>query len=92
MKPLNNNVLIRPKLTEMQTPSGLLLPESSVKESGYGQVLAVGSGKVVMGKKIPVDLEPGDWVYYNIRKAVDVDFGGPAIMITDDDIYAKETK
>lgn len=51
-KPLGDRVLIRPTKTEKTTASGLVLPDSSKKESQTGEIIAVGNGLTDEGKTI----------------------------------------
>ena len=46
IKPLFDNVLIRPVQQESKTPSGIVLPDSVKEKPQVGEVMAVGTGKV----------------------------------------------
>ncbi len=46
IKPLFNNVLIKPQESVSKTESGIFLPENAKEESQVGTVMAVGEGKV----------------------------------------------
>jgi len=45
IKPLFDNVLIKPLDAEEKLPSGIILPDSAKEKPQVGQVMAVGSGK-----------------------------------------------
>lgn len=73
IKPFGDRVLVRPFTEEAlrqargNKPSfGIILPESVTKEkSAQGKVLAVGEGKWVDGKLIPVRIKVGDTVIFS---------------------------
>ncbi len=44
IKPLFDNVLIRPVQQESKTPSGIVLPDSAKEKPQVGEVMAVGPG------------------------------------------------
>jgi chaperonin GroES len=45
IKPLFDNVLIKPLEAETKLPSGLVLPDSAKEKPQMGEVMAVGTGK-----------------------------------------------
>ncbi|KAN0083808.1 chaperonin [Elaphomyces granulatus] len=61
--PLLDRVLVQRIKPEPKTASGIILPESSVKDIPQAKVLAVGPGAIDRhGNKIPVNVVPGDRV------------------------------
>lgn len=65
VKPLFDNVLIKPLEEETKTPSGIVLPETAKEKPQIGQVMAVGSGGITDdGKKIPMIVKAGQKVMY----------------------------
>ena len=73
IKPFGDRILVRPFTEEAlrqaqgQKPSfDIILPESVTKEkSAQGKVLAVGEGKWVDGKLVPVRIKVGDTVVFS---------------------------
>ncbi|MFM2357979.1 MAG: 10 kDa chaperonin [Candidatus Parcubacteria bacterium] len=67
--PLGDRVLIRPfSLDEVhtKTASGIIIPETIDKEKPrQGEVVAVGHGKMVDGKLIPLQVQVGDKVMFS---------------------------
>ena len=64
IKPLRDQVLLEP-LKEERKKGGIILPETVQKERPEkAKVVAVGPGKVVDGKLVPVDLKKGDVVLF----------------------------
>jgi chaperonin GroES len=66
LKPLFNNVVLKPLKKEEMTKSGLVLPDSSDKEKPErGEVVAVGSGKILdNGQLLPLTVKVGDKVIF----------------------------
>ncbi len=66
LKPLNENVLIKPQAREEATKSGIVLPNSVQTEGPQrGQVLAVGLGRLLEnGSRAPMAVAVGDQVMY----------------------------
>ncbi len=77
LKPMYDNLVIRPIKVEEKTASGLYLGNTDVtSEYAEGEVLAVGNGYRSMdGSLIPLTVKEGDIVIY--RK-------GTEVSITDD--------
>ena len=65
IKPLFDNVLIRPLEAEEKTPSGIILPDSAKEKPQVGLVMAVGHGSTNKdGKLIPMIVKVGQKVMY----------------------------
>ncbi|OGH38203.1 MAG: co-chaperone GroES [Candidatus Levybacteria bacterium RIFCSPLOWO2_01_FULL_38_21] len=65
IKPLFDNVLIRPLEAEEKTPSGIILPDSAKEKPQIGEVMAVGPGATNNdGKLIPMMVKVGQKVMY----------------------------
>jgi chaperonin GroES len=64
IKPLRDQVLIQP-LKEEVKKGGILLPDTVLKEKPEkGKVVAVGPGKIVDGKVVPMSVKKGDIVLF----------------------------
>lgn len=81
--PLGDRVLVKPfteeDLRKAQGTKALkfVLPESVTKEkSAQGKVLAVGEGKWVEGKLVPVQVKVGDVVLFSKYGYDEVEHGG----------------
>lgn len=65
IKPLFDNVLIKPLEEETKTPSGILLPETVKEKPQMGQIMAVGPGGITDdGKKVVMTVKVGQKVMY----------------------------
>ncbi|MBL7159565.1 co-chaperone GroES [Candidatus Microgenomates bacterium] len=65
IKPLFDNVLIKPMEEEKKTPSGILLPETAKEKPQIGEIMAVGPGGLTdQGKQISMKVKVGQKVVY----------------------------
>jgi chaperonin GroES len=66
LKPLGDNVVIKPWNSEETTASGIVLPDTADKEKPEkGEVLAVGPGKILdNGQLKPMNVKVGDKVMF----------------------------
>ncbi len=65
IKPLGDRVVIKAIESQETTKSGIVLPGSAKEKPMQGEVLAVGSGELVEGKRVPLELKVGDKVIYS---------------------------
>lgn len=66
--PLGDRVLVKPFDEEemSKTASGIIIPDTVSKEKPeQGEVVAVGEGKWVEGKKVPISVKVGDRVVFS---------------------------
>ncbi len=90
--PLGDRVLVRP-FTEEEARGekgnkhyGIILPESISKEkSAQGQVMAVGEGKFVDGKLVPVQVRVGDVVLFSKYGYDEVEHNGEELYLLKED-------
>lgn len=66
LKPLHDNVVVKPMSAEETTASGIVLPDNASKEKPEkGEVLAVGPGKIMEnGQLKPMNVKIGDKVMF----------------------------
>ena len=65
IKPLFDNVLVRPLEPENRTASGIVLPDSVKEKPQKGEIMAVGPGVTDdNGKLIPMQVKVGQKVLY----------------------------
>ena len=56
LKPLADRVLVKVDAEETQTKGGILLPDTAQKKSQKGEVIAIGSGKMLDdGTRVPFE-------------------------------------
>jgi chaperonin GroES len=90
-RPLHDRVIVRREEEEQKTAGGILLPGSAQEKPNRGEVIAVGSGRVLdSGELRPVDVKVGDVVVfgqYAGNDKIDVD-GEELIILSESDIKA----
>lgn len=65
IKPLFDNVLVKPLEAEEKTASGIILPDSAKEKPQIGLVMAVGDGHTTpQGKVLPMKVKVGQKVMY----------------------------
>jgi len=65
IRPLFDNVLVRPLEAETKTASGILLPDSVKEKPTKGKIMALGTGGLdEKGNRIEFKVKVGDVVYY----------------------------
>lgn len=65
IKPLGDRIVIKVLEKEERTKGGIVLPDTAKEKPQKGEVLAVGSGEIVDGKKIPLELKVGDNIIFS---------------------------
>lgn len=90
IKPLFDNVLIRPLEAEARTASGIILPDSAKEKPQIGLVMAIGTGKLDKdGKKQPIAVKVGEKVMYKKWGGSEVKVGSEEwTMVGQEDILA----
>lgn len=90
IKPLFDNVLVRPLDPEQKTASGILLPDSVKEKPQIGKVMAVGEGGIAPdGKIIKVGVSVGQSVYYKKWGGNEVKVGSEEwVILKQEDILA----
>jgi chaperonin GroES len=91
IRPLHDRVIVRREEEEQKTAGGILLPGSAQEKPNQGEVVAVGSGRILdNGEVRPIDLKVGDVVVfgqYAGNDKIDVD-GEELIILSESDIKA----
>ncbi|MBC3888522.1 co-chaperone GroES [Acetobacterium paludosum] len=81
LRPLGDKVVIKVKAEEEKTVSGILLPGSAQEKPQQGKVIAVGTGEIVDGKKVPLDVKVDDEVIYSKYSGNEVKIGEDEYLI-----------
>lgn len=91
IRPLHDRVVVRRKEEEEKTAGGILLPGSAKEKTNEGEVIAVGSGRVLdNGEVSPVDVNVGDIVVfgkYAGSDTIEID-GQELVILSESDIKA----
>ena len=81
LRPLGDNVVIKVNAEEVTTASGIVLPGTAKEKPQQGKVIAVGSGEVIDGKKVALDVQVGDEVIYSKYSGNEVKLGEEEYLI-----------
>lgn len=65
LKPLGDRVILKQQEAEEKTQSGIILPDSAKEKPQTAVVVAVGPGTESDGKKVEMQVKPGDKVIYS---------------------------
>ena len=91
IRPLHDRVVVRRKEEEQMTAGGIVLPGSAKEKPNQGEVVAVGTGRVLdNGESRPVDVKVGDTVVFGKYAGTDTieADGQELIIISESDIKA----
>ena len=82
LKPLGDHVVIKPLEAEDRTPGGIVLPDTAKEKSTKGEVVAVGSGRVLpSGRVVALAVKAGDTVIYSKYAGSEVKVDGKELKI-----------
>jgi len=90
LRPLRDKVVIKTSKEEEVTAGGIVLPDTAKKKPQEGEVIAVGSGKLLDdGTRVPMNVKVGDTVIYSKYAGTEIRLGTDEYLILDEDsIYA----
>lgn len=89
LKPIGDRILVRPVDSEEVTKSGIVLPDTAKEKPQEGEVLAVGSGKLEDGKRIPLEVKKGDRVIFAKYGGDEIKLNGEELkIISQSDVLA----
>ena len=85
VRPLFDRVLVKVQEPTEVMKGGILLPDSAVEKPFEGKVIAVGSGHVKDGKRIPLDVKEGDTVVFGRYSGNELEIVGEKFLILKED-------
>ncbi|EKD57017.1 MAG: hypothetical protein ACD_58C00025G0004 [uncultured bacterium] len=65
IRPLGDRVLVEPIAAESKTASGIIIPDTAKEKPQEGKIVAVGTGKMVGDKLVPLEVKVGDKVMFS---------------------------
>jgi chaperonin GroES len=84
IKPLFDNILIRPLEAEAKTASGIILPDTAQEKPQMGKIVAVGPGKVTpKGEKEKIVVKVGQKVMYKKWGGNEVKLNGEELILVE---------
>lgn len=81
IKPLGDRVVIELVEQEETTASGIVLPGSAQEKPQEGKVVAAGSGAIVDGKKVALEVKENDQVIFSKFAGTEVEYKGKEYLI-----------
>ncbi len=91
IKPLHDNVVLKPLIEDETTKSGIVLPDTLDKEKPEkGEVIQIGPGKLLEnGQRAPMSLKAGDKVIFKKYSPDEVNVQNETyLVINESDILA----
>jgi chaperonin GroES len=91
IKPLHDNVVIKPQEAQKTTKAGIVLPDTVDKgKPEQGAVIAIGTGKILdNGTVAKMSVKVGDKVMFKKYAADEIEIAGEkVILISESDILA----
>jgi chaperonin GroES len=89
IRPLGDRVLVKQVEAETKTASGIIIPDTAKEKPQEGKVIAVGTGKIVDGKKVELDVKKGDKILFSKYGGDEIKIEGVEYKILkEDDILA----
>jgi len=89
LKPLGDRVVIKMIEVSETSKGGILLPSSAKEKSSVAEIVAVGSGKCVDGKVLPLEVKVGDRVIFSKYSGTEIKYeNAEYIILKQDDILA----
>ena len=65
IRPVGDRLVVKPAAKEEITRSGIVIPDTAKEKPQEGEVIAVGSGKLLdSGDRVPMEIKVGDRVLY----------------------------
>ena len=88
--PLHDRVLVRRLEQEETAKGGIIIPDTAKEKPQEGEVIAVGSGKLEKGHRVPLDVKAGDRILFGKYTGSEIKIDGQEYLILrEEEILAK---
>jgi chaperonin GroES len=82
IRPLHDRVVVRRLEEESTSAGGIVLPDSAAEKPSQGEILAIGTGKILDNGEIrPLDVSVGDTVIFGQYGGSTVKVDGEELLI-----------
>ncbi|MBK8016566.1 MAG: co-chaperone GroES [Betaproteobacteria bacterium] len=82
IRPLHDRVIVKRLEEERKTASGIVIPDNAAEKPDQGEIVAVGTGKVLDdGKVRPLELKKGDRVLFGKYSGQTVKVDGEELLV-----------
>jgi len=86
VRPLQDRLVVKRLAEEEKSKGGIIIPDSAKEKPVEGEVVAVGSGKVLEGGKLrPLDVKKGDRVLFGKYSGTEIKVNGEECLILRED-------
>jgi chaperonin GroES len=94
IRPLHDRVIVKRIEEERKTPGGIVIPDNAAEKPDQGEVLAIGTGKVMDdGKVRALEVKVGDRVLFGKYSGSSVKLDGDELLVMrEEDIMGVITK
>jgi chaperonin GroES len=88
--PLHDRVLVKRLEAKETAKSGIIIPDTAKEKPQEGEVMAVGSGKIEKGRRIPLAVKAADRILFGKYTGNDITIDGQEYLILrEEEILAK---
>lgn len=82
LKPLADRIVVKVVSGEEKTKSGLYLPDTAQEKPQEGEVIAVGTGRILdNGQKLPLEVKVGDRIVFSKYSGTEIKLDGEKLVI-----------
>lgn len=82
LKPLADRIVVKVVSREEKTKSGLYLPDTAQEKPQEGEVIAVGTGRILdNGQKLPLEVKVGDHIVFSKYSGTEIKLDGEKLVI-----------
>ena len=82
IRPLHDRVVVRRLEEERKSPGGIVIPDTAKEKPIQGEVVAVGTGKILEdGKVRPLDVKVGDKILFGKYSGTEVKIGAEELLV-----------
>jgi chaperonin GroES len=82
LKPLGDRLVVKVLTQEEKTKGGIVIPDTAKEKPQEGDVLAIGSGKVLEnGQRLPLEVKTGDKILFSKYGGTEVKIDGEELLI-----------
>lgn len=81
LKTLHDRILVRPEKEQITAGEGIEIVGESKAPILQGTVVRVGDGRMLNGKLVPLLVSPGDLIYFQGARPIEVDVDGETMYV-----------
>ena len=89
VRPLHDRIIVERLEEGEQLIGGIIIPDSAKEKPQQGTVIAVGDGKIIKDKRVPLDVKAGDRILFGKYSGQEIRLDGKDVFIMkEDDVLA----